>query len=45
MRFINGDFLLDYDVVVVGLNYRLGPFGFLSVDGDPVLTGNQVCHV
>jgi len=40
----NGDFLLDYGVIAVSVNYRLGPLGFLSVQDDPVLTGNQVCQ-
>jgi len=31
--------LMDQDVVLVSLNYRLGPFGFLST-GDEVLPGN-----
>jgi len=42
---INGDYLLDYNVIVVSLNYRLGAFGFLSVEGDPILTGNQVSYL
>jgi len=41
-QYINGEFLLDYGVIVVSLNYRLGALGFLSVEGDPVLTGNLV---
>lgn len=32
------DFLVAEDVVLVTLNYRLGPLGFLSVGGDA--TGN-----
>ena len=31
---------MDYDVVLVTVNYRLGPFGFLSM-GDEVIQGNQ----
>ena len=26
------DFLLNHDVVLVGVNYRLGPFGFFNLD-------------
>ena len=33
-------FLVDYDVVVVSLNYRLGALGFLSLD-TPAISGNQ----
>ena len=32
-------FILDYDVIMVSLNYRLGPLGFLSLDND-VMSGN-----
>ncbi|CAH1104361.1 unnamed protein product [Psylliodes chrysocephalus] len=32
-------FLMDYGIVVVTLNYRLGPFGFISTEDD-VLPGN-----
>ena len=28
------DFLLDQDVVLVGVNYRLGPLGFFNLDCD-----------
>ena len=38
--FVNGYFLLDHDVVVVSLNYRLGVFGFLSLNTSEV-SGNQ----
>jgi len=38
----NGNFLGDYGVVAVSMNYRVGPLGFLSVEGDPILTGNLV---
>merc|ERR1711892_5559 len=33
-------FLLDEDVLVVAVNYRLGPFGFLALEGNPDLAGN-----
>ncbi|KAF5288897.1 hypothetical protein FQA39_LY03776 [Lamprigera yunnana] len=45
--FMNGDvskerygpeFLLDKDVVLVTINYRLGPFGFFVTEGDTVKT-------
>ena len=32
--------ILDKDVLVVSVNYRLGPFGFLALDGNPELAGN-----
>ncbi|CAB0002547.1 unnamed protein product [Nesidiocoris tenuis] len=43
--FLSGDrfgseFLLDKDLVMVTLNYRLGPFGFLSTE-DEVVPGNN----
>ena len=34
------DYLLDYELVVVSINYRLGALGFLSLDS-PTLSGNQ----
>ena len=34
------DFLLDRDVILVTLNYRLGPLGFFSLD-DAGISGNQ----
>ncbi len=34
------DFLMDYDIVLVTINYRLGSLGFLSLGNDEV-TGNQ----
>ncbi|XP_060525791.1 venom carboxylesterase-6-like [Cylas formicarius] len=33
------DFFMEYDVVLVTINYRLGPFGFFST-GDDVIQGN-----
>ena len=33
-------FLLDEDVLVVAVNYRLGPFGFLALEGNAELAGN-----
>ncbi|XP_054884013.1 acetylcholinesterase-like isoform X3 [Poeciliopsis prolifica] len=30
-----------YDVVVVSMNYRLGPFGFLAIPNHPHIRGNQ----
>ena len=36
----NGYFLLEHDVVVVSMNYRLGVFGFLSLNS-PEVSGNQ----
>lgn len=37
--FYGPDFLLDHDVIFVGVNYRLGPLGFLST-GDTRAPGN-----
>ncbi|KAJ3667200.1 hypothetical protein Zmor_002600 [Zophobas morio] len=34
------DFLIEYDVVVVTINYRLGAFGFLSTQ-DEIIPGNN----
>ncbi|CAH1115540.1 unnamed protein product [Psylliodes chrysocephalus] len=36
---IGPDHLMDYDVVYVTLNYRVGPFGFFST-GDDAIPGN-----
>merc|ERR1712179_45506 len=33
-------FLLDKDVLIVSLNYRLGPFGFLALEKNTDLAGN-----
>jgi len=32
--------LLDKDVLVVSISYRLGPFGFLALENNPDLAGN-----
>lgn len=37
---VSPEFLLDHGVVLVAINYRLGPFGFLS-SAEAGLTGNQ----
>ena len=34
------EYLMDHEVVLVTVNYRLGPLGFLSL-GDEVLPGNM----
>lgn len=33
------DFMMDHDLVIVAINYRVGPYGFLST-GDSAATGN-----
>ena len=33
--------LLHKGVVVVSVNYRLGPLGFLTLGNDPYVAGNQ----
>ena len=38
--FYGAEYFMDRGVVLVTLNYRLGPFGFLSL-GDDVVPGNQ----
>ena len=38
--FYGAEHFMDRGVVLVTLNYRLGPFGFLSL-GDDVVPGNQ----
>jgi len=40
--YFNGDMFADYGIVSVAANYRLGPFGFLSLPNEPLATGNQV---
>jgi len=37
---LDPSFLLDEDVLVVSVNYRLGPFGFLALEGNSELAGN-----
>ena len=37
------DFMLDHDLVVVSIQYRVGPYGFLST-GDSVAPGNYGFH-
>lgn len=39
-EFYSPKFLLDHDVILVTVNYRLGPLGFLSME-DTVLPGNN----
>ncbi|KZC14640.1 Venom carboxylesterase-6 [Dufourea novaeangliae] len=39
-EFYGPKFLLDHDVILVTVNYRLGPLGFLSME-DTVLPGNN----
>ena len=34
-------FFIDYDVIIVTVNYRLGPLGQLSLD-TVLVSGNQV---
>jgi len=38
-QFYGPDFLLNHDVIFIGINYRLGPLGFLST-GDENCPGN-----
>ena len=35
------DYLLESGVTVVTINYRLGPLGFLALEGRDDITGNQ----
>ena len=37
---MNPEFLLDSGVLVVSVNYRLGPFGFFALEDNPDLAGN-----
>ncbi|XP_024082889.1 esterase FE4-like isoform X2 [Cimex lectularius] len=39
-NFVGAEFLLDHDVILVTVNYRLGPLGFLSTEDD-VVPGNM----
>ena len=34
------EYMMDHQVILVTVNYRLGPFGFLSL-GDDIIPGNQ----
>lgn len=36
---VGPDFLIDKDIIVVTVNFRVGPFGYLST-GDTVIPGN-----
>ena len=36
----NGYWMMDHGVILVAVNYRLGPFGFLSLNNSEV-SGNQ----
>ncbi|CAH1275010.1 unnamed protein product [Diabrotica balteata] len=38
-EYYNPRFLMDYDIILVTINYRLGPFGFLATS-DGVIPGN-----
>ncbi len=40
-RFYGPDFLIDHGVVLVAVNYRLGPLGFFCLEND-LAPGNQV---
>ena len=35
-----GDYLLESGMVVVSINYRLGPLGFLALPGTNIQVGN-----
>ncbi|CAG9858053.1 unnamed protein product [Phyllotreta striolata] len=38
--YIQPQYLMEHNVVIVSINYRLGPFGFLST-GDKIIPGNM----
>ncbi|KAG5897216.1 hypothetical protein JTB14_023635 [Gonioctena quinquepunctata] len=38
-QYLGPQFLMDYEIILVTVNYRLGPFGFLSTEDD-VIPGN-----
>ena len=40
-RLYGPDYLVDHGVVLVAINYRLGPLGFFSL-GNDLAPGNQV---
>ena len=40
-QFYGPQYLLDRDVILVSVQYRLGPFGFLNLGMDGVAAGNQ----
>ena len=37
-------FFIDYDIIIVTVNYRLGPLGQLSLDTG-LVSGNQVSNI
>lgn len=37
-------FFIDYDIIIVTVNYRLGPLGQLSLDTG-LVSGNQVSFI
>ena len=38
---VGADYLLESGLVVVTINYRLGPMGFMALEGSPHVSGNQ----